>query len=295
MEYLVKVNRMGGKAVIMAMGLGDDKTTSFDIPVNDYVSNGNLPYKRSESDEESRKAMERIFISEGRLSDYGDLLKLRVIQKLAPSLHKEGYEESRTEESSSRGTQEGSQREPPPGRNPAHYPPNYDPLRDGPNDPQPARPHPFNDPLAAPPRRPVPAGDFPPPGFEDEYEMNRGPRGGWPLGGRQPFNIGEDDLHPPGLGPQDPLRPHFGGGGLPRPGGLGGGMHPTFDDPLFAGGRGGNGGYDPMAPPGARWDDVGPGGPNRGGPRGFPGGGGMGGMGGRPPNPFGGYGSGDFI
>jgi hypothetical protein len=45
-----------------------------------------------------------------------------------------------------------------------------------------------------------------------------------------------------------------------------------------------------MAPPGARFDPLGPG----GGPR-FPGGGGRGGMGGRPPNPFGGFGDGDFI
>jgi hypothetical protein len=76
-------------------------------------------------------------------------------------------------------------------------------------------------------------------------------------------------------------------------------MHPTFDDPLFRG-QGGQGGYDPAAPPGARYDPVGPGDPlrdNCGGPR-FPGGGfGGGGFGGRggPPNPFGGYGGGDFI
>jgi hypothetical protein len=86
-------------------------------------------------------------------------------------------------------------------------------------------------------------------------------------------------------------------------------MHPTFDDPLFRG-QGGQGGFDPAAPPGARYDPVGPGDPlrdNRGGPR-FPGGGfggggfggggfGGGGFGGRggPPNPFGGYGGGDFI
>lgn len=57
-------------------------------------------------------------------------------------------------------------------------------------------------------------------------------------GQRRPLTIGERDLYPPGLGPHDPLR----GGGY-GPGG--GGMHPTFDDPLF-GGRGGGvaGGYD---------------------------------------------------
>ena len=82
-------------------------------------------------------------------------------------------------------------------------------------------------------------GDFPPPGFEDEYEVHR-PRGG--IGGeRRPLNIGERDLYPPGLGPHDPLR---GGGGGFGPGG--GGMHPAFDDPMFGGraGVGGGGGYD---------------------------------------------------
>ncbi|KAI4263729.1 MAG: hypothetical protein L6R42_001138 [Xanthoria sp. 1 TBL-2021] len=93
------------------------------------------------------------------------------------------------------------------------------------------------------------------------------------------------------MGPYDPLRgPGFGpGGGIG-----GGGMHPTFDDPMFGGGGGGGlGGYDGRAPPGARYDPVGPGdgAPNlRGGPR-FPGGG----PGGRPPNPFGGFGGNDFI
>lgn len=80
-------------------------------------------------------------------------------------------------------------------------------------------------------------------------------------------------------------------------------MHPTFDDPLFAGmrGQGGGQGFDPQVPEGARYDPVGPGeGPrdHMGRGRGFPGGGnqggfgGFGGMGGQgaPGNPFGGGG-----
>ena len=96
--------------------------------------------------------------------------------------------------------------------------------------------------MAVNPRRPpYPAGDFPPPDFEDEYEIRRAP--GWfrPGGERRPLNIGERDLYPAGLGPHDPLRIGGGGGGGYGPGG--GGMHPTFDDPLF-GGDGGVGGYD---------------------------------------------------
>lgn len=92
-------------------------------------------------------------------------------------------------------------------------------------------------------------------------------------------------MNPPGLGPHDPLRGSFvGGGGLPRPGGgMGRGMHPTFDDPMFGGLRGeGRGDGSGNAPPGARWDPVGPGMPR-------------GGRGGGPPDPFGGFGGNDFI
>jgi hypothetical protein len=196
-----------------------------------------------------------------------------------PNLHKEGYEES----PSSAGQAEASRARDERDEAHARRNPRQDPLRD-PGLPQPARPYPFNDPLADGPRRPVPAGDFPPPGFDDEYDLNRPLRGmapGFP-GAGAPFNIGHDDLNPPGLGPYDPLRGSFVGGGLPRPGG-GGGMHPTFDDPLF-GGQGGHAGqFNPQAPPGARYDRLGPGdGPQRGG-------------GGRPPNPFGGFGGNDFI
>lgn len=124
--------------------------------------------------------------------------------------------------------------------------------------PRPAQPRLFDDSLQIPPRRSGPTVDFPPPDFEDEHQMNR-PRGNvMGIPGRSPLNIGHDDLNPPGLGPHDPLRPSFvGGGGLPGYGG-GGGMHPTFDDPLFQGDRRSEG-YDLRAPPGARYDPVGPG------------------------------------
>jgi hypothetical protein len=203
-----------------------------------------------------------------------------------PNLHKEGYEEAANEASSSAAAQARDNRE----DAYARREPRADPLR-GDLLPQPARPYPFDDPLAQSPRRPI--ADFPPPDFEDEYEINRPPRGmGQPRG--SPFNIGHDDLNPPGLGPNDPLRGSFvGGGGLPRPGGgVGGGMHPTFDDPMF--GTGGNRwGYDPQAPPGSRYDPVGPGDRPPQGSGMFPRH--QGGAGGRPPNPFGGFGDNDFI
>lgn len=287
MEYLVKVNRLGGKAVVLALAVGDDKTTNFDVTVKDYLSEASLPVTIAEgtSTDDLAKTLQDVFISAGRLTDLGALLKISVIQKLAPGLHKDGYEETNTQSRSSASASQDAPRQGEP-RN-SRRPPE--------NDPEPARPYPFNDPLAQPRRGgPLPE---PIPGFDDEYDIHRPPGGGL-RDGRLPGGIGHDDLYPQGLGPNDPFRPHLGGGGLPRPGGMGGGMHPTFDDPMF-GGSGGQGGYDPMAPPGSRYDPIGPGGvprDNRGGGRGrFPGGGGIGGPGGRPNNPFGGFGDGDFI
>jgi hypothetical protein len=273
MEYLVKVNRMGNKVVVMGMGMGDDRTHSFDVKASEFISDGNLPAtpkKSDTSEEESIDTLTALFISVGRLSDFGSLLRLRIIQKLLPSLQKEGYEETPEERPASNHRQQDQQPR-------AERPPRDDPLRDD----RLPRPYPLQDPLAHP-RRPMPD---PMPGFEDEFETQRPMRGGMP--GGEFGRIGDRDLYPQGLGPNDPMRggigPGFGGmGGMG-----GGGMHPTFDDPLFAGQGQGGRGYDSQAPPGSRYDPVGPG--NRGGhPRGA-------GMGGRPPNPFGGFGDGDFM
>ncbi|KAK5121464.1 hypothetical protein LTR85_005297 [Meristemomyces frigidus] len=273
MEHLLKVNSMGNKAVVMGLGMGDDKTCSFDIKVQEYVSDGNLPatpVTEGGSEQDAKKKMEDVFISVGRLSDLGSLMRTNIIQKLVPGIHKEGYEESQEAQSST----SRQAREPAPGREPGR--PTYDPLRDDRNPP--ARPYPLHEPLAQP-RRPMPD---PMPGFEDEFETQRGPRGGMMPGGFP--RIGDRDLYPPGLGPNDPMRGGI-GPGLGGPMG-GGGMHPTFDDPMFAGQGQRGGGYDPRAPPGSRYDPTGPG--MGGHPRGA-------GMGGRPPNPFGGFGSDDFI
>ncbi|TVY45364.1 hypothetical protein LSUB1_G000239 [Lachnellula subtilissima] len=279
MQYVVKVDRLGGKAEIRGIGLGDERISRFEITAKDYISSAALPLriKINQDGEEDRSDLEaklkEVFISPSRIQDLASLFQLTIIQKLMPGLHKEGYEESANAASAEASRvreerEEGHGRRPPP-----------DPMAD----PEPARPYPFQDPLAADPRRPLPQGDFPPPGFDDEYDMNRPLRGMAPPfpGARSPFGIGHDDLQPPGLGPNDPLRGSFvPGGGF----GGGGGMHPTFDDPLFGGANGrGRGQGGPQNPFGARYDPLGPG----DGPRG--------GLGGRPPNPFGGFGNNDFI
>jgi hypothetical protein len=218
-----------------------------------------------------------------------------VIQKLAPGITKEGYEE----EQSSTAVSSSQRRDPdetgePPLRDSGR--PAYDPLRDPLRHDPPARPYPFNDPNA--PRRPdrgFPPG-LEPPGFEDEYDILRQPGSGRGPS-RNPLSIGHDDLYPQGLGPHDPI---YGSGIGPVRGGGSGGMHPSFDDPMFGGGGGGGGGLrnDPQVPGGARYDPIHPGDP-RGGPGTFPGAGHRGPFGGSggggPSNPFGGFGSGDFI
>lgn len=299
MQFILKVDRMGAKTEIRGLAVGHDRITRLELSARDYISQSALPLRIPLDPDTGAEAndvrsadlpakLQAVFISPERVSDLASLLKINIIQKLIPSLQKEGYEETQT--SDDRAVRENADRV---GREGPSRQPRPDPLE--PVLPQPVRPYPFDDPLAAPPRMPVPVGDFAPPGFEDEFEINRPPRGGglrMPGDGRSPFNIGHDDLHPPGLGPHDPFRGSFvPGGGLPRPGGMGGGMHPTFDDPLFQGPQGGGegGGFDGQIPPGARWDPVGPGlrGPRFGG--GGPGGGfGSGGFGPGGGNHFGG-------
>lgn len=234
--------------MINGLGIGDDKVHTVDFHIKDFFSESSFPFtlpSSSNNNDPDRqlRSLQNIFISPGRMADLASTFKLQIIQKLAPALQKEGYEES-AHAASQRDT--SRQHIFPP----HHNPPTSsirDPLRDDrlPRPPHPSSP-PFAQPGAAiydplaghpPPRRPFPAGDFPPPGFEDEYEINRPLARGWPGGERRPLNIGERDLYPPGLGPHDPLRS---GGGIFGGGEGGGGMHPTLDDPIFGGGgRGG--------------------------------------------------------
>ena len=341
MHFVVRVDRMGAKIEVRGLATGDERIARFELTARDYVSSAALPLRitmtpdGAEDRSDLPQKLRTLFISEERIKgimivffppfqgppifsthpptnqptnqplrgcgetpDLATLLKISLIQRLVPSLHKEGYTEEPQPAQQERISPPASQ-------------PSQPPQPNMPPDPARPTPYPAPDPLAAqpPPRPPVPAGDFPPPGFEDEYEINRPPRlGPVPASGPGGFgNVGHDDLYPAGLGPHDPIRGSFTGGGmgigpegLRRPGGAGAGgpgtggggmsgMHPTFDDPLFQGprGRGGDDGtFGGQAPPGARWDPLGPGGhPRFGGGR--PGGRGGGG--------FGGFGSGDII
>ncbi|GJN69720.1 hypothetical protein PLICBS_003770 [Purpureocillium lilacinum] len=307
MRFVVRVDRMGGKVEVRGLAVGADTIHRFERAVRDVVRSDGLPLRvtlgsdGAEDRSDLVDKMKALFVSEQAIVDILHDMKVNIVQKLIPKLQREGYVEV-----DDRDAQEAAQAE---RRAQESRDPNR-PFRGG--EPQQPHPHPHPHPLPelARPRPLAPVGDFPPPGFDDEYEMNRPPRAGAGIilpDGRSPFNIGHDDLNPPGLGPHDPLRGSFvPGGGLPLPG-RPSGMHPTFDDPLFAGQRspGGfvsdsdpmAGYYDPQSPPGSRWDPVGPGdGPRHGGPGGSRGGnypfgdfGGGGGYGG------GGFGGGGHI
>ncbi|RAO69523.1 uncharacterized protein BHQ10_005535 [Talaromyces amestolkiae] len=232
-EYLLKVSRLGNNAVIMGLA-GEDKATSFDVPVTEFISSSAFPFQIQSDQPDNLRS---IFVSPNRFDDLISLFKIHVIQKFViPSSTKQAADEARDQQ---------RQQQP-------EGPPQHDPLRED-IAPPPARPYPFDDPLAAAPRRPAPTGDFAPPGFEDEYELSRQSQGrALPYGDGNYPRSGDRDLYPQGLGPRDPLRGTFG------PGSGGGGMHPTPDDPMFGGFGGQHGGYDPRAPPGARYDPVGP-------------------------------------
>lgn len=288
MQFLIRIDRIGSKIDIRGLGVGDERIAKFDITARDYIASAALPVRIAMSGDDGvedrgddlKQKLKRLFTSEQRQEELTTLLKTKIIQPILPNLYKKGYEET-PDDRAARQDADAI------GRSGARPPPQIpNPL------PEPANPYPMpHDPLAMPPRRPVPAGDFPPPGFEDEYEVLRPPRRGVgsfaPGGGQSPFGIGDRDLYPQGLGPHDPLRGSFVpspfGGGLRQPGrGGGGGMHPTFDDPLFRGPRGDEDpAFDSQVPPGARWDPLGPGGaPRFGGGRPGAGGGGFGGFGG---------------
>ncbi|KAK4159215.1 PI31 proteasome regulator N-terminal-domain-containing protein [Cladorrhinum sp. PSN259] len=285
MKFVIRIDRLGTKTEIRGLGTGDERIVRFEITTRDYISSSALPVriKMTPEGNEDRSdlstQLSSVFVSKERLKDFISYLKISLVQRLLPGLDKEGYTEERHDDEDDQGRPRGQNSRV------------QNPRGQDPRGPQPAQPHPYPapEPLAAPRPQPGPVPDFPPPGFEDEYEVNRPPRGPLHIPGTGPGfgNLGHNDLYPPGFGPNDPIRGGvgpLGPMGLPRPQfGGGGGMHPTFDDPLFGGPRGGgdDDGFGGQAPPGARWDPLGPGGQPRFG-------------GGRPGAGRGGYGGGGY-
>jgi hypothetical protein len=73
MQFVVKVDRLGGKAEIRGIGLGDEKITRFEVTAKDYISGSALPFRipMTESGEEDRSnltaKLKELFISETRI------------------------------------------------------------------------------------------------------------------------------------------------------------------------------------------------------------------------------------
>ena len=79
MQYLLKINRLGNKAVVFALALGDDRTTSFDLPIKDYISESALPLSAT-ADSNIHESLKNVFISPSRLADLVKLFKVDLAQ-----------------------------------------------------------------------------------------------------------------------------------------------------------------------------------------------------------------------
>jgi hypothetical protein len=73
MEYVVKVDRLGGKAEIRGIGLGDERISRFEITAKDYVSSAALPLRialMADGDEDRtdlETKLKEVFVSPPRI------------------------------------------------------------------------------------------------------------------------------------------------------------------------------------------------------------------------------------
>ncbi|KZW04281.1 hypothetical protein EXIGLDRAFT_828191 [Exidia glandulosa HHB12029] len=232
LEFVLKIIRLASRTVVNAITTETDKVAVLDIQTKDFTSQAFFPY-----DFLNANPLVHGYISSARVSDLASSFKTQIVQKILPGLRKDGYQDS----SETAGQ--------------AVIPPSTS----GPSRERPA---------PAQPRQPAPQQPFDPghPFGEPVY-----PRGGNPLeiGRRDREPIITDPFAPPHLGPP------MGGGGMfvgPDDPILGGGGWGGPARPARGGGGpwGGDGFLPPMgAPPGARFDPVGPFGPGQGqgGPR----------------------------
>ncbi|KAG7097099.1 hypothetical protein E1B28_004483 [Marasmius oreades] len=219
LDFLLKISSMGSRLLFNAIATESEKVASLDISTNNFISPASFPYDLGEA---VTQPLVHCFISSARVTDFVSEYKLKVIQKLVPGLRKDGYTE-----------------EPTATEQPSHSATRLQQSNDNIN--RDARPQ-------------VP--QFP---RYDPYEEfpRRGPSH---LPPQNPLQIGRRDLdplpggsfHPPPLFPPDnddgmfvgPNHPIFGG---------------RSQQPGARGPWGGDGFLPPMgAPPGARFDPVGP-------------------------------------
>ncbi|KAJ3790463.1 PI31 proteasome regulator N-terminal-domain-containing protein [Lentinula aff. detonsa] len=267
LQFIITLSSLGHRTIINAIAVESDKPYAFDVSTPDFVSLSAFPYVLSSTEStEQSTPLKDIYISHSRISDFVSLFKLNIVQKLVPGLRKEGYQEEVEQER--QGQQETRST-----TSSTRIIPRYNPSEEFP--------------LRSPPQPQPPSQSHIPP--------------------QNPLEIGRRDLDPIGLpSPSSsnsfnppPLFPSLGDGD-------GGGMYVGPDHPIFnarfgrgeggerrgTGPWGGDGYLPPMgAPPGARFDPVGPVGPFGASPFGsaggvFPGVGGRRGSGRRFPHPF---------
>lgn len=242
----------GGDIEADPLDTQNPKSVSFDLLLTDYFSHSTFPLKVSSSG--SALDLEAAFSSPARLTDLITLYRLNILQPLIPGLRKDGYTElpasatPNASSSSGAGARVGSPQGP------------YYPDSDGPLMGVPGR----GGGMAFPPSRGGGGGDDP---------LRIPGSGGRGVGAPNPHDIGRSDLLPLGgmggtFGSAGPGSNPFGGG---LGGAIGGGGMMMGRDEFrnrFGGGDGTVGGRGPWggdgylppmgAPPGARFDPVGP-------------------------------------
>lgn len=230
LDYVVKVVKLGNKAVIHGIALQGSKTSTLEIPLADYFSPSFFPYPHRSKDGERAEPLVNGFIGSSRLKDLVGAFKTQILQTLVPGLNKEGYIEHSAHASSSAASS-ASARE-------ARAPRPRPPLEGDPDDPSQTRPralHPDHPPW----RHPYTVGD-----------RDLDPLGGSPLAFPPRFGGGGGDAFAP-----PPLFGDTGGGMYVGP------NHPMFRHRFPPGP---STGLPPGAvPPGARFDPIYPTGPTQ--------------------------------
>ncbi|KAG8928145.1 hypothetical protein FRC02_007294 [Tulasnella sp. 418] len=128
--FLLKIVKLGNRALVHGIALESDKTTTVDVLTSDYFSASFFPYERGSS----INPLQEGYISLTRVKDLIALYKVNILQKLIPGLQKEGYEENPENANVPEASRNPQRQAPPRGEPPFNLPPQrredyYDPLR----------------------------------------------------------------------------------------------------------------------------------------------------------------------
>ncbi|CDR88577.1 uncharacterized protein SPSC_04404 [Sporisorium scitamineum] len=223
LDYLIKIVKLGNKALIHGVALQATKTSTMEVVLSDYLSTAFWPYPNAQGGD--TEPLVNGYIGSSRLKDLVSAFKAQILQQLVPGLRKDGYVEEETSSTSGASGASGSSNHP-------------------------NRPNPSG---GAHPRQPF-RGDSDDPSHPSTYPQHP------PF--RNPLIIGDRDLDPLGGSPLA-LPPRFGAGGnfAPPPlfpgGDTGGGMFVGPNHPMFRNRFPPNTGLPPGAvPPGARFDPI---------------------------------------